>query len=278
MAAMSPARGSVLFQGGRGDFLEKYLESFDHWHREGWNVESFDWRGQGKSGRLIPGQALGHIPDFSVWVDDLEEYYKEWAARTPAPHILMAHSMGGQISLRALGEGRIKPDKVVLIAPMLGFKNPFPNAIGQRVAHLMTRVTSPERAGWRHSEKPGESEAFRSTLLTKSKDRYADEQYWWAQDPGLKTGPASWQWIEAAYRSMIRASRPEFLGRIDTQMLLLSTRDDKLVDPAAIRFAARHLKHAQHHEYGNESAHEILREADGVRDDALRRIDAFLNE
>lgn len=277
-AAQNTPRGSILFQGGRGDFFEKYLESFDHWHRAGWNVEGFDWRGQGGSGRLSTGESLGHISDFSIWVDDLAFYYADWAARTPGPHIVMAHSMGGQIILRALGEKRIGPDAVVLIAPMLGFKNFVPNALGQRVAHAMTKIIAPDRAGWRYSEKPGQTEEYRSTLLTKSAERYADEQYWWDKDPTLRTGPASWQWIEAAYRSMIKVSEPQFLSNIDTPLLILSTDDDKLVDAKAIRHAAQHLKNARHHEYGRESAHEILREADVVRDDALSRIDDFLGQ
>jgi lysophospholipase len=35
--AAAKGRGSLLFAGGRGDFIEKYLEAHDHWHRAGWN-------------------------------------------------------------------------------------------------------------------------------------------------------------------------------------------------------------------------------------------------
>ena len=35
-------RGSLLFLGGRGDIFEKYLETFDHWNRAGWNVTVHD--------------------------------------------------------------------------------------------------------------------------------------------------------------------------------------------------------------------------------------------
>lgn len=271
-------RGSILFQGGRGDFFEKYLETFDHWHRAGWSVESFDWRGQGGSGRLTSGQNLGHVEDFSTWINDLAHYFAEWKARTPGPHVVIAHSMGCQILIRALGEKRIAPDSAVVIAPMLGFKSIVPNALGQRAASLMVRMTSPEKAGWRHSEKPGASEAYRSTLLTHSAERYADEQYWWDTNTSLRMGPASWRWIEAAYKSMIVASDPAFLARIDTPVLILSASDDKLVDPGAALHAARHIPTVSFHQYGKESAHEILREVDDVRDDALARIDAFLNQ
>ena len=39
------ARGDLLFVGGRGDFIEKYLEVYHWWHDRGWNVTAFDWRG-----------------------------------------------------------------------------------------------------------------------------------------------------------------------------------------------------------------------------------------
>ena len=50
--AKGRARGRMLFQGGRGDIFEKYLEAFAHWQAQGWSITSFDWRGQGGSGRL----------------------------------------------------------------------------------------------------------------------------------------------------------------------------------------------------------------------------------
>lgn len=64
-------RGSILFQGGRGDIIEKYLESFAHWHAQGWNVAAIDWRGQGGSGRFLADPLIGHVPDFALWIDDL---------------------------------------------------------------------------------------------------------------------------------------------------------------------------------------------------------------
>ena len=58
-------RGRMLFQGGRGDVIEKYLETFAHFHARGWSVTSFDWRGQGGSGRLSPDPHVGHAADFA---------------------------------------------------------------------------------------------------------------------------------------------------------------------------------------------------------------------
>ena len=60
-------------------------------------------------------------------------------------------------------------------------------------------------------------------------------------------------------------------------MLLLVASADKLVAPrAAIRLAAR-LPRATVHIDGAQAAHELLREIDVVRNDALGRITAFLD-
>jgi lysophospholipase len=75
-------------------------------------VDSVDWRGQGGSGRLIEGSALGHAEDFSRWLDDIEAYGRDWRARTQGPHVIVAHSMGAHLVLRALAENRMEADAV----------------------------------------------------------------------------------------------------------------------------------------------------------------------
>ncbi|OYW88900.1 MAG: hypothetical protein B7Z20_01455 [Sphingobium sp. 32-64-5] len=88
----------------------------------------------------------------------------------------------------------------------------------------------------------------------------------------------SWGWLRAAYRSIERLETPGLVERIATPVLILASRTDRLVSAVAIEALARRLSDVQLHVYGAEAAHEILREADPVRDDALARIEAFLNE
>jgi len=271
-------RGSLLFVGGRGDHAEKYLEAFEDWRRAGWHVETFDWRGQGGSGRLSADPHVGHATDFGPWVDDIAGFVADWRARTPGPHMLVAHSMGGHLVLRALGEHRLDVDAVALVAPMLGFLAPYPNGLGRVVAQFMARLGRPDRPGWKVSEKPGEKIGRRITLLTHDADRYADELWWQQHDPKVALGPASWTWIAAAYRSFQRLAAPGFLEGVSTPICILATRADKLVSFKAIEQAAARLPHARLHVYGDEAAHELLREADAIRSDALARIDSFFRE
>ena len=139
-------RGSLLFLPGRGDFYEKYLETLDHWHRAGWRVTAADWRGQAGSGRLGGDAVTGHIDDFATWSEDLACLWKAWKAKTPGPHILVAHSMGAHVVMRALVDGLVDPEAVVLSAPMIGMAGPpLPLAVLHGVARVMTRIGKPTR-------------------------------------------------------------------------------------------------------------------------------------
>jgi len=277
-APAGPQRGSLLFLGGRGDHFEKYLEAFDNWQADGWQVESVDWRGQGGSGRLASDPHVGHADAFALWIDDIAAYCRDWQGRSAGPHVIIGHSMGGHLLVRALAEQRVAPDAAVLIAPMLGFTAPYPNTLGYGIARLMTAIGKPDRAAWSASEKPGSPTRLRQLLLTHDDARYADEQWWHAQHPELVLGPASWRWVEEAYASFVHMAKQDRLESITLPMLILATAVDKLVSPSAIRRAITRLPDVSAHIYGRESAHEILREADGVRADALARIAAFLDK
>jgi len=210
-------KGSILFLPGRGDIYEKYLEALHGFWTKGWNVTASDWRGQGGSGRFSDNPNVGHVDDFATWIADLAWLWKEWAAQTPGPHILIGHSMGGHLVLRALAERAVDPDGVVLSAPMLGIRaGGIPTWLGQAYARLMTRIGDPARAAWKDSEKPGSPASKRHELLTHDKARYDDEPGWWALRPELKMGPASWGWVERAVDSTRRLEKPGALESIES--------------------------------------------------------------
>jgi lysophospholipase len=276
--ATGAARGSILWLGGRGDIFEKYLESLDQWSAAGRSVTSFDWRGQGGSGRLGPDPRVGHVDDFATWVDDLAIYFDEWRAREPGPHFAIGHSMGGHLLLRALSERRIAPDAIVLSAPMLGFNTgPLPFSLAVLAARSMARVTSSGHAAWSSNEKPTLPGVSRQHFLTHDDARYADELWWKQHDPSLTLGPPSWGWLAAAFRSIALLRRPGAVERIAIPVLIVGTDGDQLVSPRAIRDFARRLPNAKLLMLGKDAAHEVLREADVYRDAAMAEIADFLD-
>src|SRR3954468_22768139 len=267
------ARGSLLYAGGRGDFIEKYLEIQHHWFERGWNVTAFDWRGQGGSRGAIED---GHLDSFDPLVDDLAGLVAAWRADAKGPHVAGGHSMGGHVLLRGLAERDLGLDGAVLTAPMLAINSaPMPPLAAMATATLMTAIGLGRRPAWHQPKTPSPRGSLRQTILTGCPERYEDELFWWKQEPGYHLGAPSWGWLKAAYESTARLT-PERLAAVETPVLLVGTARDRLVDPAAIRRAARLLPHAELLMFPA-AGHELLREADPVRLAALARIDAFLD-
>jgi lysophospholipase len=270
-------RGSILWLGGRGDIVEKYVEAIEGWSRDGWHVTSFDWRGQGGSGRIGGNPLVGHIDNFSIWIDDLADFVADWTARESGPHIVMGHSMGGHLVLRALAEKRISPDKVVLVAPMLGFDTRgLPFFVAEGFARFMGWLSSELKPAWKNNERPAPPNASRQAFLTHDVDRYADELWWKEQNPALALGPPSWMWLSAAYRSIALLNKPGVIESVTTPILILCADADQLVSAKATHIYATRLRHAKLVAFGNDVAHEVLRERDPARNRALAAISDFI--
>lgn len=240
-------------------------------------MTALDWRGQGGSGRLGTDPVTGHVADFGMWTADLSAFWKAWRADRTGPHVLVGHSMGGHLILRALSEGLVTPVAAVLTAPMLGLHGRLPPAFLHFAARAMARAGDARRPAWKWSEKPGEPPAARARLLTHDVERYEDELWWRANRPEVVMGPGSWGWVAAAYASMRALSAPGALERVRTPVLMLATTHDRLVAYRAIEDAARRMPDAELATFGPEARHEILREEDDVRRAALARIDSFLD-
>ncbi len=263
------SRGSLLFLGGRADFFEKYLEAIQHWSAGGWNVAGFDWRGQGGSGVTHP-DAHCHIDDFAIWVRDLAAYFNEWIEQSRGPHAVIGHSLGGHLVLRAVAEGRIEPDGIILSAPMLGIKA---GPIRGRTLHALGMAGHlpmfRERAIW------GKQTPAPSTYITTCSQRHEDKLWWKAQRPELARGGPTWGWLAEALRSQARLKRNMVRKPMETPALVLISPCDAVVDNRSITDLLVHMPKGQLHEIVG-AGHELLRESDLPRSLTMDKIDAFL--
>lgn len=273
-----PLRGRLLFLPGRGDIYEKYLESLEEWQARGWHVTALDWRGQGGSGRLGLDDLTGHIDDFTTWVNDLADFWQGWCRPGEGPHVLIGHSMGGHLAMRAVVERKVVPDALILSAPMLGFYAPGLPVWAQHLyARVMAGLGDSRRPAWKGGEKPGSSARLRMKLLTHDQRRSDDELWWREHRPWLNTGAASWRWMERAVASRKAIFAPGRLEAVEVPVLLISSSADRLVSHAAVVEAARRLPHARLIALGTEARHEVLREVDAVRAPLMAAIDDFLD-
>jgi lysophospholipase len=278
-ARPTESRGSLLFLPGRGDHYEKYLETLNELSRAGWCVTAIDWRGQGGSGRLLADPHIGHIDDFSTWIADVKAFWAEWKTATPGPHVVLAHSMGGHLAMRAVVEKAIDPAAVALSAPMLGIQTMgLPYGWHHAIARFIGGRGDPARAAWKEGEKPGSPLNMRNRILTHDDDRYADELYWWQARPEVRLGPPSWHWVERAIASTRMLAEPGAMETVATPVLLMATTADKLVDTKRIIRDAKRLPNSELLLFGNEAAHELLREVDPIRDRCMAAIRAFFDK
>lgn len=277
ICAQPQKRGSILFLPGRGDHYEKYLETLDYYYSAGWDVTAIDWRGQGGSGRFLADPNVGHIDDFSTWIADLKGFYADWTQQHAGPHVVIAHSMGGHLAMRALAENAICPDAFILSAPMLGIQTGgLPLVLNHAFARFMVAIGRGEKAAWKVNEKPMSPADMRGEMLTHDKARYEDELAWWKLRPQVKLGPPSWHWVERAITSMRMLDAPGVLEHIKTPILFLASNADQLVSTDRIIKDSNRLANAELLIFGKEAAHELLREADGVRDQCLSAMNAFM--
>ncbi len=285
------AKGSILFLTGRGDFMEKYCETFHDLVDGGWHVASFDWRGQGLSGRQGDTPMKGHSPGFDNWLGDLDELIGWFEASLPRPWHAVAHSMGGHLLQRHLAGENGEFTRAVLLSPMLGVRA---RPLGPKLARWLARAMVWLGRGGAYvvgagPYVPGTPGSPRQHLLTTDPDRYADEAWWVRQMPALALGGITWGWLDAAFRSlaMIFAAPPEARGtgegadarprlqRITTPMLIVIPQDDGLVDNGVTRRALALMPLARLVEIAD-AGHELLRERDAVRAAVLAQLTGFL--
>jgi lysophospholipase len=262
-------KGSIAFLGGRGDFVEKYLEALAHWQAGGWSVAGFDWRGQGGSGRFLADPLVCHSPGFDPLVADLAAWLAEWADASPAPHAVVAHSMGAHLLLRAIAEQGAAPDRIVLLSPMIGIGlRHAPGPVVGLAARAAVALGRGERRIWE-----GDLGNY-GGRMSSSEDRQADKAWWKAARPDIASGAPSWGWLAAASTST-RKLPPRALAAVATPALLIASQRDPVIEVSAVRRAAAALPHGELLLLPG-AGHELLREADERRLPVLARIDAFL--
>ncbi|MGB0504754.1 MAG: alpha/beta fold hydrolase [Pikeienuella sp.] len=228
-------RGTVILFNGRTEFIEKYGDVVTQLRERGFSVATLDWRGQGLSDRACDDPMKGHVSDFDEYQNDIETLLAApQVAALKGPYVLIAHSMGGCIGMRALMDGRIKPAAALMSAPMLDIELPTPTRIA---AGIVSRI-----AGWigkDHTYAPQpdptisavEKQAFEGNLLTSDPDEYALMQAQLVAEPGFGLGAPTLGWMRAAFDEIadLRRNQPPA-----TPMVIALGGKEGIVSPSAI--------------------------------------------
>lgn len=227
--------GRVLLLQGLSEFLEKYVEVAAGLTARGFEVWSFDWRGQGHS----PAGDPGPVDVFERHLADLDAMFT--ALPSGEPPLLLAHSMGAHLALRYLHRHPRAVARAVLCAPMIGIRTGrWPQRLARRLAHLMIRLGHGRRPLPGRRNYTPLSIPFAVNPFTSDRASFERLRQRIRKDPGLAFGQVDWYWLAAAFDSLDRLHAPGLAGAIDTPTTLLLAGNDRVVDShAAAAFASR---------------------------------------
>lgn len=269
-------KGTVVVLNGRTEYLERYFETFGDLTKRAYAVASFDWRGQGGSQRLLKDSVRGYVNSFTDYDKDLSAVMEKLVQQQcPKPYYALAHSMGGQLLLRALRD-RDYFSRAVMTGPLLGFHyGRWP----KWVVPILTFIVKYCGFGWVYipgaGPKPVVQNQFAGNLLMSDKTRWERDVAILEAHPQLGLGGPTYSWLRAAMISMTQLHRwPRKKGPTCPTLIVLAGNDRVVDNREARNFAARAPGFSLTVIEGSE--HEILNETNAIRERFWAAFDAFM--
>lgn len=200
------AKGIIFLAPGRTEYIEKYAQTAVSFLDRGWSVVTLDWRGQGLSARLLPDPMMGHVGRFRDYQKDLQAAL-DWVQNQgherglTGPVMLIAHSMGGLIALRAL-YGPHPFQAAAFSAPMWGINMPWQRQI---MAAILSRTRLPTPLDLRYAPSTTQvsyvlSAEFQDNYLTADPQMWQMMQSHGMAEPRFTLGGPSMHWVREALR------------------------------------------------------------------------------
>lgn len=272
----SGGKGTVVLLQGRGEYIEKNFETAHDLLERGFDVLSFDWRGQGGSSRVIGNRHAGYVDSFDEYVTDLKSIIHRVAlpdCRTPL--FLLGHSTGSLVALLAAPEIANKVHRMVLCAPLLGLSN---RRFSQASIHLFSGVLSTFGLGELHiagRTRKTIEETFSHNALTSSPERYERNQRFAIDHPELCIGGPTASWLFAACNAMDHVHDPDFHSMINIPLLVINAGLDRVVNNMRTERLVNNLRTGSTLTVDG-ARHELWHEDDLYREQFLAAVSAFL--
>ena len=276
-ATTAPARGTILLLHGRAEFIEKYFEVIGELLERGFAVATFDWRGQGSSGRSLADGRKGHVADFSDFRHDIEAVSRAVIDRfLPKPTFGLAHSMGACVALIGAAEGWLPVRRLVASTPMVALSLVKHARLARTLARLLGRL------GLGSSFVPGgragsiSTEPFEGNRLSGDPRRYARNANIARTLGQGAIGSPTIAWLVAAYEAMAALQAKGYPARIKVPTLVIGAGNDPVCSTPAAELFARGLGPGSTYLRIPGARHEVMMETDEIRQAFWRAFDAFI--
>lgn len=275
-AIQKPSLGTVLVLHGRSEYIERTYETVQNLLERGFEVISFDWRGQGGSSRILEDPKRGYVDDFNDYTIDLETIINEVALPDcKAPYYIFAHSTGSLVSLLSAPKLSNTIQRMVLAAPFLGLgRQPISAPLVKVLAGTLCMFGLGEiyLAG---SNSAGEGQKFEGNIHSSDPDRFERNKKFMQEFPELTIGGPTAAWVYAACRIMEEVNDIDFCKKIKIPTLLICAGNDVIVSNKSIESFGRKLRSGKTLTI-NGARHELLQERDIFREQLLATFDSFI--
>ncbi|MGF1791926.1 alpha/beta fold hydrolase [Photobacterium profundum] len=268
----------VVIVNGRNESFWKYQEVFYEFSRRGFDVFALDHRGQGASGRMTADPEVGHVDNFTDYVEDLHQFVDSIVKPTNYNHaFILAHSMGGAITTLYLEQHPNIFDAAVLNAPMFGLCMPAAlHSIAPSLAKVLTKIADKyqQHPSYLVGQKAYHEAPFENNDQCQSLIRYVWAKHLYQVHPELRIGGPSTRWLWQALTAANNCIRDA--KKLKTPVLLLQAGSDTIVDnKAQHRFNC--VSEQCQIKVIEQARHELLMEKDELRNQALTEAVSFFD-
>jgi len=275
-AGRAGSKGTVIILNGRAEYIEKYYETIADIQARGFEVLSFDWRGQGGSSRMLENPRAGYVDDFDQYIGDLHAIMDQVALPDcKGPYYILGHSTGSLVALLAAPSLSNRVRRMVLCAPLVGLgRQPIPIWLVKPLAAFLTALGLGE-VYLTGSSTPGEIRAFKGNPYTKDRERFERNRQMVDDHRKISLGGATAAWVYASCNAMRRVADPDFYPQINIPTLMITASSDSVVNNRAVERLGKRLKSGSSLSV-NGARHELLQERDIARNQVLAAFDAFV--
>lgn len=256
-------RATVLILTGYGESAEKWFETVADLNGQDFTVWVLERQGQGGSERETPWRDLGHVDSFDPDVATVRALINGVIRPTnDAPLVVIGHSEGGLVGLRAAQQGALM-DGLVLSAPTFDLiAPPRSRADFARFTPAMRNlrlgwIRAPGQRGWRREAPDGVQDG-----LTHDAMRGKVQSAWMLANPDLRMGGPSLGWYAAFFDASDAAARD--IREVATPTLMLDAGVDRIAAaPSEGRLCAAMTACVETRYPG--AGHDLHMESDAVR-------------
>ena len=270
-------KGLVLLLHGRAEFMEKYKEIVVFLNNKGYDVISFDWRGQGLSARETDNRQKGYVKDFNDYLLDLKLFFDKIIKPKNQNLVLLSHSMGGHIGLRFLHDYPNLVKKAVFVSPMFNIKTYlFPKFITKTITQKACHAGFSEYFVLGGKKYDSTRSNQKKNILTHDFKKFSIQAKEIKKNPDLALGGVTWAWLNAAYQSIDIISKNGYTSTIKTPVLIVNAQKDKLVKRSSQKKTADSLPIGSFVSIKN-AFHEIMFEKQDIQDIFWEKFDKFID-